>query len=207
MGGVAAYSTLGRFADPLLNTMMNYSGDQLAGLIFHELAHQRLYLKGDPKFNEGFASLVEQEGVRRWLQSTGDAAALSAWRLSVQRQGALQILLSQARVALEILYTSDAADGEKRSEKAAIFASLREAYADLRRTWPGPPYYDHWFDERLNNARIGAMATYDDYVPAFRALLETEGGDLGAFYARAEAIAELPEEDRAIAIQALLDSR
>lgn len=207
VGGVAAYSTLGRFADPLLNTMMDFSDDQLAGLIFHELAHQRLYVEGDSKFNEGFASFIEQEGLYRQLRSIEDNAALSAWRLSVRRQNAALGLLSKARAALAELYAREVADAEKRLAKAAIFSSVRQAYSDLRRSWSGPPYFDHWFDARLNNARIAAMATYDDFVPAFRALLEEHGGDLGAFYARVEAIAELPEDKRIIAMQALLDSR
>jgi predicted aminopeptidase len=51
VGGVPAYSTLGWFDDPLLNTFVAWPEGRLAELIFHELAHQRLYLGGETEFN------------------------------------------------------------------------------------------------------------------------------------------------------------
>lgn len=204
VGGVAAYSTLGRFADPLLNTMMNLPDYRVAGLVFHELAHQRVYVKGDSKFNEGFASLVEQEGVRRWLSYQEDAASLENYELSQARLAEVHALFSGARESLMELYDLDLPQGLKRDRKQSIFADLRQAYSDHRAVWAGPPYFDHWFDARLNNARFVAMATYDDYVPAFRALLECQGGDLNAFYTRVAALADLGADERSAELQTLL---
>lgn len=203
VGGVTAYSTLGRFDDPLLNTMMDFSAYQLAGLIFHELAHQRVYVKGDSKFNEGFASFIEQEGLLRWLRAVDDADSLRSYRLGLDRLSQAQGLLIQVRADLEALYASGLTDTGKREVKQEILTGVRLAYADLRETWNGPPYFDHWFDAQLNNARIAAVATYDDYVPSFRNLLRNEGGDLEAFYERAAVMAALPADERAAAVQAL----
>ncbi len=59
VGGVVAYSTLGKFSDPLLNTMMRWDDVRLVAVLFHELAHQVVYVKGDSGFNESFATAVE----------------------------------------------------------------------------------------------------------------------------------------------------
>ena len=206
VGGVTAYSTLGRFDDPLLSTMMELPPYQLAGLIFHELAHQRVYVKGDSQFNEGFASFVEREGLFRWLRATDDEDSLRKYRLGLDRLGQAQKLLLQSRVLLNQLFAREITDIEKRAVKQDILSGVQQAYRDLRRSWSGPPYFDHLFDERLNNARIAALSTYDDYVPAFRALFENEAGDLNAFYDQVGVLAALPTEERAAAMQALHDS-
>ena len=204
--GVTAYSTLGRFDDPLLSTMMELPPYQLAGLIFHELAHQRVYVKGDSKFNEGFASLVEREGLSRWLRSVDDDESLHRYRLGLDRLSQAQNLLIQVKADLDALYARSLSDVEKRAAKKEIMAGVRQAYHDVRRSWGSPPYFDHWFDSRLNNARIAAVSTYDDYVPAFRALLQNEGADLNAFYDQVAAMAALPADERAAVLQALHDS-
>ena len=83
MGGVSAYSTLGWFPDPLLNTMLEAHPDAIAPLIFHELAHRQLYLPGDTAFSESFAAFVEEEGARRWFAQRGASrAGRRRWRSS-----------------------------------------------------------------------------------------------------------------------------
>ena len=207
VGGVTAYSTLGRFDDPLLSTIIELPSYQIAGLIFHELAHQRVYVKGDSQFNEGFASFVEREGLHRWLRSINDEASLRSARLALDRLGQVQDLLMQSRANLDELYARDIGDAEKRAAKGKILAAIRQSYDDLRLGWGGPPYFDHWFDRRLNNARIAAVSIYDDDVPAFGVLLESVGGDLNVFYDKVAALAALPSAERVTAMQALHDSR
>lgn len=204
IGGVAAYSTLGKFEDPILNTMVGYADYLLAGLIFHELAHQRAYVKDDSMFNEGFASFVEQEGLRRWLNSIDAQELLCRYRLFLGRRAATQALLDEHRVQLEALYASDMADAERRERKAVIIAELAGAYRDLRNDWAAPPHFDHWFDGALNNARLASFAIYDEYVPAFSRLLADAQGDLEAFYARVEELADLDAAERADRMRALL---
>ena len=94
VGGVAAYSTLGHFEDPVLNTMMGWSDAQLAATLFHELAHQVVYVPGDSEFNEAFATAVEEAGLERWLSVNGKSQELQAWRIQRRRgQEFIQLLL------------------------------------------------------------------------------------------------------------------
>ncbi|MBT8443064.1 MAG: aminopeptidase [Gammaproteobacteria bacterium] len=205
VGGVAAYSTLGRFEDPILNTMIGYSDYQLAGLIFHELAHQRIYVKDDSTFNEGFASFVELEGLRRWLGTVGTEQDLCRYDRSLQRRSQVLALLAVHRERLESLYSSDRSPADLRMQKAAVFADLATAYRELREGWAEPPYFDRWFDGALNNARLVALATYDEYVPAFGALLQQSGGRLETFYAAVEALTKLDSDERLRRFDELLD--
>ncbi len=203
VGGVPAYSTLGRFKDPLLNTMLELSSQQLAGLLFHELAHQRLYLRGDTAFSESFAMAVEQEGVDRWLAAHGDRHERERFHRWHERRSQVQLLLQSARNRLQAVYEDEADIAEKRRCKARIFDTLRADYQQLRASWSSPPYFDGWFDERLNNASLGALATYDEYVPAFRALLRANDGDFTRFFELVEALAKLEPDVRRARLMAL----
>lgn len=194
--GVPAYSTLGWFADPVLNTTIAWPKAHLAGLIFHELAHQVLYIKGDTAFDESFAVTVEEEGVRRWLEQRQDAAALARYHEDRDRQEQFIQLVMATRAELVQIYASDLDVAARRTAKAHAFAELRARYQRLRTEWGGYAGYDHWFAQDLNNAHIAALNTYQEYVPAFRALLALQHGDLTAFYAAARVIGNLPEAQR-----------
>jgi len=206
VNGAVAYSTLGWFDDPLLSSMLR--GDQLrtVGLIFHELAHQRLYVADDSDFNEAFATFVEHEGVRRWLaarRQEGDGEARYAAGLA--RREDFAALLGEARAELAAIYASDADAAAKRRAKAAGFDRLRTAYATLRDgRWEGYSGYDRWFDRELNNAHLVAVATYFRWVPAFAALYRQSGGELAAFYSAAAALGELPMAPRRARLRELL---
>jgi len=204
VGGVAAYSTLGRFQDPIVNTMIGYADYELAGVIFHELAHQRVYVRDDSSFNEGFASFVEQEGLRRWLRSQAADETLCRYRTSLQRRREIQLLFAEYGARLEALYQSGMPAAAMRDGKAAIFAELVAGYYELRAQWTDPPYFDHWFEGPLNNARLVSFATYDDYVPAFANLLDDANGDLAAFYSVVDEIAALGPAERTERMQSLL---
>jgi len=206
VGGVAAYSTLGRFADPLLNTMTGWSDYRLAGIIFHELAHQRLYVRDDTRFNEGFASFVEAEGIRRWLVSRGDRQALCRYRLERDRRQQVLDLLDAIRLALRDVYAREIPDAAKLEAKAALLATLEAAYGRLKASWAGPPNFDHWFDAPFNNARLAAFATYDEDVPAFSVLLAQSNGDLGRFYQRAAGLAGESTDERRVQLGALREA-
>ncbi len=203
VGGVAAYSTLGWFADPVLNTMLGGDATGLAGLLFHELAHQRVYVAGDTLFNEGFATLVEEEGTRRWLQSRKDAAGLCRFEAQQSRRVTVLAILSELRTVLTAVYAGEAPVGERRLQRAAAFDQARASYAKVRAAWKEPPWFDSWFDAGLNNARLAALSSYEDYVPAFRALLAQDGGSLARFYGSVAALGERAVEPRAKALQAL----
>jgi predicted aminopeptidase len=196
VGGVSAYSTLGWFDDPLLNTVIRRSDARLAGLIFHELAHQQLYVKGDTAFNEGFATTIELEGVRRWLEHAGQEAEALEYLASRQRRQDFTDLVMKTRDKLQQLYDTDLDVATKRARKHAILESMRGEYLSLKQKWGGHSGYDRWFDGELNNAKLGAVSAYHDYVPLFQALLARNGGDLRAFYAAVKQIADTPAEER-----------
>jgi predicted aminopeptidase len=207
VGGVTAYSTLGRLHDPILNTMLTLPEASFVGLLFHELSHQLLYIKNDSAFNEGFATAVEQEGVSRWQASRAEPAYLNRQYTNMQRKQALD-LQRYARAELETLYETSLPDADKRGAKVALLAGLKTSYQQLAREWDaaglqGRPYGGLVAME-LNNAVLSAMATYDDYVPAFELVLSQCDGDLECFYDRARQLSELPAEERGLQIEQLL---
>ena len=204
VGGAAAYSTLGRFEDPLLSTMLYREDARLAGLLFHELAHQRLYVKGDSAFNEAFATAVEEEGVRRWLSHAGRHEELAAWEALGERVLAFEHLLARTRARLQSVYESGRPEDEMRAAKAEAFAQLEREYQALKASWGGWAGYDRWFDTPPNNARLIPSATYRGLVPAFRILLREADGDLEAFYASAERLAALSQGERDAEMRRLL---
>ncbi|WP_317202277.1 aminopeptidase [Janthinobacterium sp.] len=202
VGGVPAYSTLGWFDDPLLSTFIHYSDAELARLIFHELAHQLIYVAGDSQFNESFAGAVEEAGVQRWLERYGDAAARDNYALYARRRGEFLALLLKHRAALKALYGGALPAPRQREEKARIFAALQDDYQLLKKNWGGYAAYDRWFAEPLSNAHLASVATYNDFLPAFEKLL-AEKKTIRAFYAAAHKLAKLDKEERRRALRQL----
>jgi predicted aminopeptidase len=195
VGGVPAYSTLGWFDDPLLSTFIHYPQAELARLVFHELAHQVLYVAGDTPFNEAFATAVEEAGVARWLKLHGDAAMQDDyWRYASRREDFIA-LLEKHRHALEATYAQELSDSCKRRRKAAILAALQDDYQTLKLGWGGYAGYDRWFSEPLTNAHLVSVAAYHDLLPGFRALL-AEQQTLPGFYQAVMVLAKQPKLER-----------
>ena len=204
VGGVPAYSTLGWFDDPVLNTFILYPEAGVARLMFHELAHQVLYVKNDTRFNESFATTVEQAGVERWLAQSGSDSDRAVYgRLQRMRNGFVALILKY-RATLEQYYRQDLPVEEKRLRKARVLAEMEEEYRQLKASWGGFAGYDRWFAGKTNNATLASVALYTELVPAFRALLEREGGDLPRFYAAAKDLAKLPKEEREARMRSVL---
>ncbi|MGH8219909.1 MAG: aminopeptidase [Steroidobacteraceae bacterium] len=207
VGGVPAYSTLGRFADPVLSSMLDYGDVQLAGIIFHELTHQLLYVRGDTSFNEAFATTVEQEGVRRWLLLQGRTAELERYEAATRRNLEYIALFRLYRLRLAKLYSSGLPRPQMLARKRATFASLAMQVRALERQTHAPSPYRDWLDTGLNNADLASVATYYDCVPGFQRLLQEEGGDLKRFYADVRALAREPAHQRDAAVCASLSDR
>jgi predicted aminopeptidase len=200
VGGVAAYSTLGHFNDPVLNTMMGWNDVELAAIIFHELTHQLLYVPNDSSFNEALATTVEEEGVRRWLRSQGRDADLAIHLVQQDHYAKVVDLLTATRAELRTVYASGAAPESMREKKRAAFAALRSSFALLKADWGGHAPFESWFDDDINNAHLASVATYFTCVPGFERELDAAGGDLAAFYARVRALAKLDQEKRDAAV-------
>ncbi len=194
--GIAAYSTLGWFRDPLLSTFIHWDEARLAGLIFHELAHQVVYVKGDTSFNESFATAVELEGLERYLRQRGALAELAESRQRRERGRQFSELVLAHRARLESLYSMESTEDAKRAGKQDVFAALKEEYAELRASWGDYAGYDSWFARDLNNAHLASVGAYSELVPAFEALLESYGGDLEGFYAGVRDLSKLDREER-----------
>ena len=209
VGGVPAYSTLGYTTDPVLSTFIGFPEGEVARLIFHELAHQVLYVQGDTAFNESFAVAVEQEGVRRWFARQGgdNAASADAYRQLIARKRAFVELLARHRKALEAVYASVVSADAKRAAKQGGFVSLHADYDAMKRDPASPLYgfagYDRYFAQALNNANLAAVATYTQRVPAFAKLLAEANGDLPLFYRDVRELAHLPVAERNARLDAL----
>lgn len=193
-GGSAAYSTLGYFADPLLSTMVAGGDQYIAGVLFHELAHQKLYVKSDSDFSEAFATVVEEHGAERWLLQNGAGAELERYRARRVRREEFGDLIAAQQARLRAIYERAAPEEELRAEKERAFAQLRRDYEALKARWGGVTEYDVWFAQPQNNASLASVATYTRWVPALRARLAARG--LEQFYADAAALAELDAAER-----------
>jgi predicted aminopeptidase len=199
--GVAAYSTLGWFADPIVSSMLRGGDDELDRVIFHELAHQELYVQGDTAFNESYASFVADEGLREWRVENGRAAADAG----AAHDDAFTRLVLGLREQLRTLYASSRDAAAKRVGKAAAIDAFRRRYVELRdREWNGDRSYDAWVAAPINNASLVPFGLYDRWVGAFAALFAADGGDWKDFHARVRELARLPRDERDRRLAALL---
>ena len=194
MGPVTAYSTLGRFDDPVLNTMLRWDDIQLVSVLFHELAHQVLYIRDDTAFNESFATAVEEIGVERFLAAGGIDADFDRYRERKHFRRRLMRLVDAARADLESLYDEPLDPRQMRTRKAWRIATLtqqvREMLADTGRD------AEAWLEQPFNNARIASFALYEGWLPAFREMLARCAGVLACFYAEAERVSQLEKTER-----------
>ena len=192
VGGVAAYSTLGRFTDPVLNTMMRWQDVDLVAVLFHELAHQQLYVKDDTEFNESFATAVEEFGIRRWLAERGSESDLEYYREGRRVRERLIELVEIARNDLQEIYATDIEVASMRLQKQERLAALTsELHAELERSGRKTP---DWLRDGVNNARLASMSLYTRRVPEFRVLYDDCDSDIECFYAAARELVESGRE-------------
>ncbi len=196
VGKVAAYSTLGWFDDPVLNTFVYWSDPGLAGLLFHELAHRRVYVDDDSSFNEAYATAVQQAGVEAWLRERGQEQALKAYRQRLANRRRVLELIREARQDLAVLYAEALSTEQKRRRKQIRLERLRQDYERLSAHLDGDDGFRQWMVSGLNNAKLLSLATYQDAVPDFLALLERLHGNFAAFHRAVERLGKLPRGRR-----------
>ena len=190
VGGVAAYSTLGWFQDPVLNTFIHYPDPSLAGLLIHELAHQQLYVPGDSAFNESFATTVEILGLNQWLEAHGRQHQQQLMARHRERKAAFVDLILDHREQLAALYELDITERDKRQRKSQMKDQLLARYEQLKAGWDGYAGFDGWFSGPLNNAQLATIATYHHWVDSFMVLYHQQGRDWQRFYAVCEEISK-----------------
>lgn len=203
VGGVPAYSTLGFFNDPVLSSFLRHGTSEVARTVFHELAHQLIFVKGDSLFNESFATAVENEGMRRWTAGPASTAQRAAFEAQRTRKAEFTRLMRDYRRKFRALYETGGAADQQRRAKAELFAALQRDYSAMRTAWGGYSS-DRLPDAVFNNAKLVAFSLYSELVPAFEVVLAQEQHDLPRFYRRVTALAALDKEARCKALTALL---
>jgi predicted aminopeptidase len=193
VAGVSAYSTLGHFDDPILSSMLKWSDTQVIATLFHELAHQVVYVAGDSAFNESFASVVEEAGIARWLALRGSEGDIDRWRTSRMRSKQFTQLLLNTRERLRTLYASGLSETELAIRKPQEFGRMKFEYWQLKASWNNFAGYDAWFNRAISNADLVSAATYDGCVPGLQKLLAEVGQELPRFY---EAVKEMSATER-----------
>jgi len=195
VAGVSAYSTLGWFDDPLLNTMMYRKSEDRINLLFHEMAHQKIYIKNDSKFNEAFATAVANEGVHRWHLSKGQNDRSVQYKSYLENKSKFYKLLRESRETLEEIYQSKIADDQKRILKKNTFSKLKEKYHKLKQENPSINF-DAWMNRDLNNAHLALISTYNAYLPYFEQKIASHEGNFELFYREINKIAQYEPSKR-----------
>jgi predicted aminopeptidase len=203
VGGAIAYSTLGWFADPLTTPMLQRSQPALAELLIHELAHRRLYIKNDTRFNESLATLVGREGAVDFFAASGEPLPTDFWQRREQVRQAFMAIVTDTREALKKLYTAEQDVTVLAREKARIQQQARERFAREQQSLPALAGYQGFFDGPLNNAQLNGVSDYNDHVPAFARLLEQCRRDWDCFWQQVENLAALTPAQRNNALEGL----
>lgn len=196
LGGVVAYSTLGWFDDPVLEGMLERNDIDLARLIFHELAHQQLYIRNDTEFNEAFAGAVALIGLEYWLEAHSTIEQRRDFEAQLSREKQFTGLILSYQHRLNQLYSSSVPDEQKHLQKTVLYKKLHSSYEHLRANWDGHGEYDKWFNHKLNNAKIAAVSTYQNLVPQFLAVYEATGGSMQDFFSRIEQMGKCDSDQR-----------
>jgi predicted aminopeptidase len=196
IGFVPAYSTLGWFDDPVLSSFIYWPDYRLAGLLFHELAHQRIFIENDTRFNESLAVAVQQAGTGLWLESSNRTAQRDEFRRWIEYQREVVGLIEQTRETLAELYQGDQDEAIKHEQKQVIFANTRKSYTALALRLNYPGGFESWFAGELNNAKLGSVSAYHEQLPAFLAILKARNYDFSAFFDTVENISELDKAER-----------
>jgi predicted aminopeptidase len=201
VGGIPAYSTLGYLKDPVLNTFLKFGSLEVARLIFHELAHQVLYVDGDTTFNESFAVAVENEGLRRWLAHVEKPELQYMVTAQQQHKAEFVELVSGYRGRLQEIYDGDLSTNAKRQAKADVMAEIQRDYLSQQDAKGESTYYKEWLEHDFNNAKLGSLGMYNQLLPNFEALLATEGYDLRRFYRAVADLGSMPFTQRRAALE------
>ena len=207
VAGTKAYSTLGWFDDPLLNTMLYKSEAYRIGIIFHELAHQQMYADSDTAFNEAFATTVELQGIKHWFTLTDKQQLYADYAVAKNRDKEFKNLLIQAQENLKNIYVLEQSDSVLESKKMQVFKKLKNQYEKFKQRWSDYNGYDKWMAQPLNNAHLALVATYNNWVPALTQLFEQSNHDYKIFYKKIEQLKDLDKQQREVKLYQLMGSK
>ena len=199
LAGASAYSTLGYFADPILNTMVVGGEQYIASVLFHELAHQVVYITDDSALSEAFATAVEEYGTERWLEAHADEATLERYRRKIRYRLEFSALVARQQDRLREIFSRSMPPERMRLAKDEAYGMMRDEYAGLKEAWGGATDYDRWFDQPLNNAVLASVATYRRWLPTLKLRLQALGPD--GFYAEMQELADMSSIGRQLVLE------
>jgi predicted aminopeptidase len=182
VGGVDAFSTLGWFRDPVMDTFVDREEVDYVELILHELVHRKYYVSGKTDFNEAMAEAVAREGVRRWFKATSRPDLARRYDERLRRINQARKVIGGSVKRLEAIYSWEISADEKRRLKGLEINRLRSRLRELRTEWGRG--LTSWIDDPINNARLNSFTTYESGVPRFVSLIEECDGDFERFWAR-----------------------
>jgi predicted aminopeptidase len=175
----AAFSTLGWFDDPLLSHLLKYDKVVLSEIVFHELFHNTLYIKGAGAFNESSASFVGHRAAIDFFHARfgPDSAeyrrALESWQEEREFAG----FIAELAGALEDLYRSDVARADKLRLREEVFNRSKAEWS--RRIADRPSHRFRGFSQQmLNNAVLMHYVVYLKELDLFESLYEACGKNL-----------------------------
>ncbi len=206
VSSVPAYSTLGWFDDPVLSSFIDWPDYRLAGLLFHELTHQRVYVDNDTEFNESLATVVQQVGTELWLKSRNGGAELEKFYRGIEYRDEVLGLIERTRTELALLYQRDFSEAIKREQKQAVFKTARVTHAVIANKFKFQGGFTRWFARDLNNAKLASVSTYNSWVPAFLAMLKALNYDFKRFFLTVEAMGKLSRQYRESCLTLWIDS-
>jgi len=204
VSGIKAYSTLGWFDAPLLNTMLYKSEAYRVGIIFHELAHQKIYVENDTAFNEAFATSVELEGIKAWFKHEEKQQKFKKYLIRKKRDKIFKHLLKNSRTKLKNLYAENKTPQQLQVEKKSIFTQLQVDYTKFKNNWHGYTGYDEWMSQGLNNAHLALVATYNDWLHAFSHLFENANRNYQLYFKKIKQLTELDKNQREKQLEELM---
>lgn len=199
VAGAWAYSTLGWFDDPVLSTMLDHDDSEVIGTLFHELGHQTVYVKNDSSFNESFANTVEQVGLQRWYKKLGKPEVFRRYMRRQQDRKQVTQMLEHTRQQLKQIYAESVSQSRKHELKRKAFARLKQVYHHWREHHQYADF-DSWMKQKLNNADLALVATYNDQIPAFRAMLASVHNKLPAFYRLVRKVGDMAPGKRKVVL-------
>jgi predicted aminopeptidase len=181
----SAFSTLGWFSDPLLSTLLRYDEVELVETVLHELSHNHLWVPGNVRFNESYATFVGRVGAIRFFCGLQDESASleqchtarTRWRDYLE----FSAFLDQFVADLEAVYArTDLTSDEKVQARGELFARYQAEKGVDPEGAPPDGLVEAFLSRPLNNAILLSRVRYFHRLDSFQALLDGHFGDLSA---------------------------
>jgi len=195
----SAFSTLGWFNDPLLSTALTRDSVELAATVFHEIAHNTLYVKSATPFNESFAQFVGYRSAESFFTGLGDSTLARRAADRLHDEMVLGEFYAELVARLDTLYGS-------KPDSAALETGRAEAGAWARKQLMGPVgarfrsfRVGNLAERPVNNARLIGATIYRTRLDLFDRWFQRHGHDVSRSVSALGMLMEGVEGDSAFA--------